>query len=116
MIATALILGAALFVGTTLLARYWNRVVDVMKRAVNKLKNMVTGVLVGSAIFIRKLGEKFQNRTKHYSKTNLGTWEETIISYEQTADEVPEEYQNYARSSNEYDLTLELELQLKGNR
>lgn len=114
MIATALILGAAIFVGTSLLTRYWNKVVDVMKRAINKIKNLVAGILVGSTIFIRKQGEKFQNRTKHYSKTNLGKWEETIVSYEQMANEVPEEYQNYALLNDEYDLTLELELQLKG--
>lgn len=114
MIAIALVLGATLFAGTTLLCKYWNRVIEVLKKAINRLKSIVSGILVGSAVFIRKQGEKFQNRTKHYSKTNLGKWEETIVSYEQMANEVPEEYQNYALLNDEYDLTLELELRLKG--
>lgn len=116
MIATALILGATLIVGVTLLAKYWNRVVDVLKKSIQKLQSIVAGALVGSAVFIRKLGDRYQNCTKHYSKTNLGKWEETIVSYEQTAEEIPEEYRNSAENVEEYDLTMELELQLKNSR
>lgn len=116
MIATAIILGATLFIGISLLAKYWNKVLDVLKRAINKLKHMVSGVLVGSSVFIKKLGDKFQNRTKHYSKTEMDKWEETVVSYEQNPEEIPEEYRNYAGFGKEYDLTMELEIQLKNNR
>lgn len=116
MISIALILGVSILLGATLIVKYWNKVIEVMKRAIYKLQTMVEGVLVGSAVFIRKVGEKFQNRTKHYSRTNLGKWEETIVTYELEENEVPDEYKNYAVLDNEYDLTKELELQLKESR
>lgn len=67
---------------------------------------------MGTAIYIRKLGDKIQNRTKHYTKDEVGKWKETIVSYEQNWNEFPEEYRKYVRTDEEYDLTQELELQL----
>ena len=95
MIGIALILGAVIL-GTTLVARYWNTIVDFMKRVIYKLKSKVRGTLMGSSVFIKKLGDRYQNRTKHYSKDEVGKWKETIVTYEQSADEVPEKYINYA--------------------
>ena len=115
MIATALILGATLLVGATLIAKYWNRVIDIMKKAIQKIQIMIAGTVMGSTVFIRKLGDMFQNRTKHYSKSYMGKWEETIVSYEQTEEEIPEEYRVCVHDNHEYDLTMQLELQLKGN-
>lgn len=112
MIGIALILGAVI-VGTTLIARYWSRIVDFMKKVFYKLKSKINGVLMGSCVFIKKLGDRFQNRTKHYSKNELGKWKETIVTYEQEEDEVPEKYRNYATLEDEFDLTPELELQLQ---
>lgn len=113
MIAIALILGATLIVGGTLVAKYWNKVLDFMKKVIDKLKKKVHGVLMGSAVFIKKIGNKYQNRTKHYSKDELGKWKETIVTYEQNEDEVPEKYRNYATMEDEFDLSPELEMELK---
>ena len=114
MIGIALIVGAALIAGGTLLAKYWNRVLDFMKKVISKLDAKLSGnsKLMGTAIFIRKIGNKFQNRTKHYSKDEIGKWKETIVTYEQEENEIPEEYRKYATEDDEYDLTPELELQL----
>ena len=37
---------------------------------------------------------------------------ETIVTYEQSADEVPEKYRNYAALEDEFNLDAELELEL----
>lgn len=115
MIEIAIILGAAIIAGGTLLAKYWNEVIGFMKKVINKLKAKVRGLLMGSAVFIKRVGNMIQNRTKHYSKDELGRWEEKIVVLEQNEKEVPEKYKEYATIEDEFDLTPELELQLKQN-
>lgn len=112
MIGIALILGAVI-VGGTLIAKYWNKVVGFMKTVITKLKTKVQGILMGSAVFLKKIGDRFQNRTKHYSKNEAGKWKETIVTYEQNKEEIPEQYRNYITMDEEFDLSPELELQLK---
>lgn len=113
MIATALILGAAFLIGASLLTKYWNKVIDVLKSVITKLKAKIKGIVMGSSVFIKKIGDKFQNRTKHYSKDEVGKWKETIVTYDQTENEVPEKYRNYATMDDEFDLSPELEMQLQ---
>lgn len=112
MIGIALILGAVIL-GTTLVARYWNTIVDFMKKVIYKLKARVRGTLMGSSVFIRKLGDRYQNRTKHYSKDETGKWKETIVTYDQNEEDVPEKYRNYAALADEFNLDAELEMELK---
>lgn len=114
MIGIALILGATIILGSTLLARYWNKAIEFLKNTIHKLQEKFASArtLMGSSIFIRKFGDKYQNRTKHYSKDKFGHWKETIVTYEQQEEEIPEEYKNKASETEEYDLTEQLELQL----
>lgn len=114
MIGIALLIGAGLIAGTTLLVKYWNKVIGFLKKVIGKLqaKLKVGQKLMGAAVYIRKVGDKIQNRTKHYSKDEVGKWKETIVTYEQEVDEIPEEYRRYATEDEDYDLTPELELQL----
>lgn len=115
MIEVAIILGAAIIAGGTILAKYWNQILDFMKGVILKLKKKMTGILMGSAVFIRKIGDRIQNRTKHYAKDKLGTWQEKIVTLEQNEKEVPLQYRKYVTIEDEFDLTPELELQLKKN-
>lgn len=112
-IAVPLILGAAVIVGGSLIARYWRRMLEFLKKVLGKLKQVIKGTLMGSAVFLKKIGDKFQNRTKHYSQNEQGKWKETIVCYEQNADEIPEKYRQYAGFDEEVDLTSELGLQLE---
>ena len=113
MIGIALIIGAAILVGGTLLVKYWNKIIDFLKKVISKLQVKFKETLMGAAVFLRKVGNKFQNRTKHYSKSEEGKWKETIFTDEQEVNEIPEEYRNYAKENEDYDLTPQLELQLK---
>ena len=98
MIGIALIVGAAI-VGATLVARYWNKILDFMKKVIKKLsaKLSANSKIMGTANYIRKVGNKFQNRTKYYSKNEEGKWKETVVTYEQTESEIPEEYRSMLR-------------------
>ena len=113
MIATALIIGAVLLTATTLIAKYWNKIISFLKQVSQKLMAKLPGKLMGSAVFLRKVGRKFQNRTKHYSKDELMRWKETTVVYEMEEEEVPEEYRQYAKEYEDYDISDELEMQLK---
>lgn len=113
MIAIALILGATAIIGTTLIAKYWNKVLSFLQKVIQKLKAKVQGTLMGSAVYIRKVGRKFQNKTKHYSKDEMMRWKETTVVYEMEEEEVPEEYRRYANEYEDYDVSDELEMQLK---
>ena len=112
-IAVPLILGASVIVGATLAAKYWRKIVDFLKKVLTKLKQIIKGTIMGSAVFLKRIGDKFQNRTKHYSQNEQGKWKETIVCYEQDADEIPEKYREYAGFDQEVDLTEELQLQLE---
>ena len=112
MIAVAAILGAVI-VGVSLLSRYWSKIVEFMKQVIYKLKARTHQAVLGCRVSIRRLGDRFQNRTKHYSKNELGNWKETTVTCEMDKKEVPEKYPNYARLEEEFDLTPELQLQLQ---
>lgn len=114
MIGIALILATAAIAGTTLIAKYWNKVLSFLKKVSEKLSLRFSKneKIMGVAVYIRRIGEKFQNRTKHYSKDEMMRWKETTVVYDMN-EEVPEEYRQYTSEYNDYDITDELALQLK---
>lgn len=71
---------------------------------------MIKGVVHGVKVFAKKLGERFQEISKHYSKKN-GNWEETTVTRTIDASEVPEEFRNIA-GKKETDITNKLQLEL----
>lgn len=113
MILTALLTGAALIVGAGLLASYWNNLVDWLNRAIAKVVEVVRASVYGAKVLIRKISEGLKEISKHYSKDELGRWQETIVTKTIPASEVPEEIRKKAESCYEYDITDELELQLQ---
>lgn len=113
MLLTALITGAALIAGAGLLAAYWNNLVDWLKRAIKKVSEIVKTVVYGSKVLIRKISEGLKEISKHYSKDEIGRWQETIVTKTIPESEVPKEIREKAENVYEYDLTDELELQLQ---
>lgn len=113
MILSAILLGAGLLVGTSLIVTYWNNIISWLKKAINKVKEIVDGVVYGTKVFIKKMKEAIKEISKHYSKDEVGRWTETTITREIPENEVPEEIRRKAMSmSGEVDITDELEMQL----
>lgn len=106
------LLGAAV-IGVGLVATYWKNIVGFIKKVKTKIEEKLRKPILGCSVFIKKIGDKYQNRTKHYSKNELGKWKETIVSYEQNEEDVPEEYRKYATMDEEFDLTDEMAMHLK---
>lgn len=111
MILSALIAGAAIIAGASLLAAFWNDITAWLKRAFQKVKEVVQAVVLGTKIFIKKMGEAFKEISKHYSKKGV-KWQETIVTKEISASEVPDEIKAKAGYF-ETDITEEYELALK---
>ncbi len=116
MIAIGLIIGAGIIAGiAALVAAYWNKIVSFIKKAVEKIENKLgnNSKIYGVCTALKKLGNKFQNRIKNYRKDKeKDKWIETIVTYEENAVDIPEEYRNYAENVDEYDTTALLEQQL----
>ena len=85
MIAIAIILAltGALISG---LIMYWKKIVEWIKKAVNKIKEVLGIVVQGTRTFIENTLEGIKNRAKYYNENKLtGEWEETV--YEKIVDE-----------------------------
>lgn len=112
MILTSVLLAVAGVALVGAIAIFWNSILDWIKRAIPKVKEIVQGVLYGTNIFICKIKEAAKEIQKHYSK--VGTkWQETIVEKNVAYNELPEEIrQKVTRNNVEVDMTQELELAL----
>lgn len=113
MILTTLLLGAGLLVGGTLVASFWNEIVDWLKRAVVKVKQMIDMAVYGTKVFIKKMYEAIKEISKHYSQDKYGQWHETVVTREVPENQVPPEIRAMAERDRERDITDKLELQLQ---
>ena len=111
MILTGLIIGAAVIAGVGLLARFWSEMTSWLKRAIEKVKEIIGAVSYGVTVFVRKMGEGLKEISKHYTKKN-NQWEEHIVSRIIPESEVPKEIRERASYSYDTDVTEDLENQL----
>ena len=115
MILTALLFGAAVIAGAGIVAAFWNDLVAFLKKAVEKVRAVVAGIVYGTKVFIRKIGEAFKEISRNYSKVD-DHWQETIVTREIPASKVPEDILARANEigyGQELDITDELEMQLE---
>lgn len=112
MILTSIILGAVLTAGVVgIVAAFWNNIISFLKKAIDKVKQIVEGIVYGCKVFLQKLKEGVKEISRHYSKVD-GHWQETIVTKTIPESEVPPEILARANSTEELDITDELELQL----
>lgn len=112
MILTALLLTVGVIAGATIVATFWNDFVGFLKSAIEKVKNMVSGVVYGCKVFIKKLSDGVKEISRHYSKVEQH-WEETTVTRTISESEVPPEILKRAQGNTELDITDELEMQLE---
>ena len=112
MILTALLFAAGVIAGAGILATFWNDIRNFLKSAVEKVRSIVSGVVYGCKVFIKKLSEGVKEISRHSSKVEQH-WEETTVTRTVPESEVPPEILKRAESSNEVDVTDELEMQLE---
>lgn len=111
MILATLLFGTAVIAGVGIIAAFWNDLVRFLKKAVEKVRQLVAGIVYGCKVFVKKLGEGVREISRHYSKVDQH-WEETTITRMVAESEVPPEILARANANRELDITDELELEL----
>jgi len=89
MIAIAIILAlSAAIIGGLLL--FWQKIVEWIKKAVNKIKQVLGLEPDGTKTFISKTVDGFRNKSKYYYKNTVTReWEEVVYTKEVNESEVP---------------------------
>ena len=90
MILTALLWGAGILAGVGIVAAFWNDIVKFLKKAVEKVRQLVEGVVYGCKVFVKKMREGMKEISRHYSKVDQH-WEETTVTKVISESEVPPE-------------------------
>lgn len=91
MIAIAIILSLS-FAFIAALCLYWRNILEWIKKAANKIKEVLGITVQGTRTFISKRLEGFKNISKYYSENNLtGEWEETVYTKSVSRSEIPPE-------------------------
>lgn len=105
----------AIVIAATLLAVgvFWSDLVSWVKNSIEKIKKIVSGILHGVKVFVKKVGEFAEEIAKYYSKDGT-QWYETIEKRKIDESEVPEEIRRKAeyKRQEEFDVTNELEMEL----
>lgn len=111
MILTTLLWGAAIIAGVGIIASFWNDLLNFLKKAAEKVQQLVAGVVYGCKVFIMKMREGVREISRHYSKVDQH-WEETTVTKTISESEVPPEILARANANMELDITEEMEMQL----
>lgn len=94
------------------LTHFFEKALNMLKTVVNKLASKVRGVILGSAHFFRRIGNKYQEGTRNYSlEEEIGEWNETTVTKEIYLEDVPPQYRTL-NDEFEIDDTYELDAAL----
>jgi cell shape-determining protein MreC len=105
---------AGLFIGVGVaLATFWKDIISWLKSAINKVREIVKGVVLGFTVFLKKMNGYIKEISKHYSKNEQERWEETIVTREVSESEIPPEIlAKLGNLTKEVDISSEMQLQL----
>lgn len=89
MIAIGIILAlSAVFIAGLLV--FWQKIVEWIKKAVNKIKEVLGLSPDGTRTFISKTADGFRNKSKYYYKNKVTTeWEEVVYTQPVEESEIP---------------------------
>lgn len=110
-----LILGGAAIIAAGAAAKYWSSIRDWILRAAKKVQEMISGIVFGVKVFIKKMTEAYQEISRHYSQDKEGNWEETTVTRKIDPSDVPKDILKLASNNTEKEITEELQLHLAQN-
>lgn len=113
MISIAIILSLSLAFIAGLVA-FWKNILQWIKKAANKIKEVLGIPVQGTRTFIKKCVDGFKNVSKYYSENKLtGEWEENVFTKPVPISEIPTEILNKVKTSAiEQEISTTEELQL----
>ncbi len=115
MIATSLILGAALLIGAGLVIKFWNNIISYLKKVIEKITMAIKAAVLWTRVCLRKTSDGIIQITRSYSEnTETKKWKETVVRRVIDENEIPKEIRSRLTMDEEFDITDELELKLQG--
>ena len=107
MILTGLIIAAG-FLAVT----FWDNLRVWLVKALQEARKLIKGALIGSKVFLQRLGKAYKEVAKMYSQDEKQQWHLTTTTRVVSENEIPEEIRRKAASSNEVDITKQFEKEL----
>lgn len=110
-IATLLIMSAVILE----IVSFWDEIIAGVQRSIEAVKKMVSGIVYGTRVFIKKVKGIVHRISRHYSyEEDKDQWYMTTREVVVEHDDVPEDiYQcNDYRVGNEVDISDEMKLEL----
>lgn len=110
---TPFLIAAAVVVGVVL---FWEEIVNFLKKTMELVKKTVSGILYGTKVLVKKIGEGVKEIYEHYSKSG-DRWIKTVYTREVPEYDVPDEILRKAeqaeRRNEAADITREVEMKLE---
>lgn len=91
-------------------ASFWQNIIGWLQKAITKITQALKKAVNGASVFAQRIGEKFKEISKYYSK-NGTVWEEYVLTKEVSEDEVPD-FIRAMETTEEIDISEELEMKL----
>lgn len=91
-------------------AAFWQSIIGWLQKAIVKIGQALNKVVQGASVFAQRVGEKFKEISKYYSK-NGTVWEEFVLTKEVSEDEVPD-FIRAMETTDMVDISEELEMKL----
>lgn len=95
---------------------FWKNIVQWIKKAVDRIKEVLGLQVQGTRTFIKKCEEGFKNVSKYYSENKLtGEWEENVLTQSVSENDIPAKILAKVKKSavgREISTTKALELEL----
>lgn len=114
MIATALIMGATLIIGVGLAVKFWNKIISYLQKLIEKVAAVIHETVLGVRVFLRKTSDGIMQITKNYSQNQeTKRWKETVVKRALNEEEIPKEMRKRLILDEEFDISDELETELK---
>ena len=110
-----LLLGG-LLVASVVAITFWDQIKKYLSLAFERVKKVITATIVGVAAYVQtgNLREGIKAAYKFYSKNERGMWQESVVTKEITAEELPEHIRKkLEKTDSPVDISNELELKLK---
>lgn len=113
MILTSVIIAATVIIGVGLVAAFWNDILSYLKKAIQKVAEIIHTAVLGVKVFLKKTSDGIIQVTKYYSQNQeTKKWKESINRRKIDEDKVPTEMKQRLTLDQEFDITEELEMQM----
>lgn len=110
----AILLGGVALAAGIAIAIYWKEIGAWLKRIWDKLPASVKQNLKGAVALAKRIGNTFKNIMKYYAyDSNTNKWSETVVTKEVNESDIPKHIRERLHSTEEVDISTDLQEKLE---